>query len=170
MELLAIVQCTVYADDDVVLWNSTFSTFYSTCPLCSLSTSVSICLCLHLCITVIYLSISLEVSVSVFLSMLFSFLLIFHLTHPSFLSLWISLTCSLSPGFFFQLSLLFQLGERLGQLLIHCFISEKQCDHGQLTNLLHFKFLPCKRELGIPLLPPSLSFYEKDAVGWQQQC
>ena len=39
MELLAIVQCTVYADVVVVLWNSTFSTFYSTCPLCSLSWS-----------------------------------------------------------------------------------------------------------------------------------
>ena len=50
-----------------------FCTFYSTCPLCSLSTSVCICLCLHLCITIIYLSISLEVSVSVLLSVLFSF-------------------------------------------------------------------------------------------------
>ena len=77
MELLAIVQCTVYADVVVVLWTSTFSTFYSTCPLCSLSISLCICLCLHLCITVVYLSISLEVSVSVFLSVLFSFLLNF---------------------------------------------------------------------------------------------
>ena len=68
-----------------------------------------ICLCLHLCITVIYLSISLEVTGSVFLFLLF--LLIFHLTHPSFSSLWISLTCSLYLGFFFQLSLLWQLGE-----------------------------------------------------------
>ena len=39
------------------------------------------------------------------------FLLIFHLTYPSFSSLWISLTCSLSPRFFFQLPLLFELGE-----------------------------------------------------------
>ena len=85
------------------------STFYSTCPLFSLSTSVCICLCLHLCITVIYLSISLEVTGSVFLFLLF--LLIFHLTCPSFSSLWISLTCSLYLGFFFQLSLLWQLGE-----------------------------------------------------------
>ena len=45
----------------------------------------------------------------------------------------------------FQLSLLFQPGERLGELLIQCFISDKQCDHSQFTNLLHFKFLPCKR-------------------------
>ena len=29
---------------------------------------------------------------------------------------------------------------------IHCFISDKQCDYSQLRNLLHFKFLPCKRE------------------------
>ena len=73
------------------------------------------------------------------------FLLIFHLTHLSFSSLYISITCSLSPGFFFQLSLLFQLVERLEELLIRCFISDKQCDHSQFTNLLHFKFLPCKR-------------------------
>ena len=39
------------------------------------------------------------------------FLLIFHLTHLSFSSLYTSLTYSLSPGFFFQLSLLFQLGK-----------------------------------------------------------
>ena len=34
---------------------------------------------------------------------LYCFLLIFQLTHPSFSSFYISLTCSLSPGFFFQL-------------------------------------------------------------------
>ena len=50
-----------------------FTTFYSTCPLFSLSTSVCICLCLHLCVTVIYLYINLEVTGSVFLSVLFSF-------------------------------------------------------------------------------------------------
>ena len=83
------------------------------------------------------------------------FLLIFHLTHPSFLSLYTSLTCSLFPGFFFQLSLLLQLGERLGELLIHCFISDKQCDHSQFTSLLNFRFLPCKRGQESPfyLLP-----------------
>ena len=108
MELLAIVQCTVYADVGVVLWNSTFLHFIQHVLFVPCSTSVCICLCLHLCITINYLSISLEVSVSVFLC---CFILIFHLTHPSFLGLWISLTCSLSPGFFFQLSLLFQLGE-----------------------------------------------------------
>ena len=47
----------------------------------------------------------------------------------------------------FQLSLLFQPGEILGELVIQCFISDKQCDHSQFINLLHFKFLPCKRGL-----------------------
>ena len=71
MQLLATVQCTVYEDVDVVLWNS-ISTFYSTCPLFPLSTSMCICLCLHLYITVIYLSISLEVTGSIFLFVLFA--------------------------------------------------------------------------------------------------
>ena len=59
----------------MLMWSCgiALSTFYSTCPLFSLSTSVCICLCLHLCITVIYLSISLEVTGSVFLFVLFSF-------------------------------------------------------------------------------------------------
>ena len=76
---------------------------------------------------------------------LLTFLLIFY----------ISWTCSLSSGFFFQLSLLFQLWERVGELLIHCFISDKQCDHSQFTSLLNFKFLPCKRGQESPfyLLP-----------------
>ena len=29
---------------------------------------------------------------------------------------------------------------------IHCFISDKQCDHSQIRNLLHFKLLPYQRE------------------------
>ena len=29
---------------------------------------------------------------------------------------------------------------------IHCFLFDKQCDHSQLRNLLHFKLLPCQRE------------------------
>ena len=66
---------------------------------------------------------------------LLTFLLIFY----------ISWTCSLSPGFLFQLSLLFPLGERLGELLIHSFISDRQCDHSQFSSLLYFEFLPCKR-------------------------
>ena len=121
------------------MWSCGIALFFILfmCPLCSLSTSVCICLCLHLSITIIYLSISLK-SLWVYFSLwcfLLTFLLIFY----------ISWTFPLSPGFFFQLSLLFQLGERLGELIIHCFISDKQCDHSQFTSLLHFKFLPCKR-------------------------
>ena len=82
MQLLATVQCTVYEDVDVVLWNS-ISTFYSTCPLFFLSTSVCICLCLHLCITVICLSITLEVTGSLFLFVLFSFNFFIWLLLPS---------------------------------------------------------------------------------------
>ena len=29
--------------------------------------------------------------------------------------------------------------------LIYSFISDKQCEHSQLSNILHFKLLPCKR-------------------------
>ena len=85
-----------------------FSTFYLTCPLCSLSIS---CVYVYVCISVSlsFISPSLWKSLSAFLSVLFSFN--FYLTHPSFSSLYISLTCSPSPGFFFQLSLFFQLGE-----------------------------------------------------------
>ena len=115
------------------------STFYLTCPLFSLSTSVCICLCLHLCITVIYLSISLEVTGSVFLSVLFSFNFSFDtsfLLKPlSFLISWI---------LFFNSHFSFKV-EKDALFYIHCFISDKQCDHSQLRNLLHFNFFPCKR-------------------------
>ena len=121
------------------MWSCGIALFFILfmCPLCSLSTSVCICLCLHLSITIIFLSISLK-SLWVYFSLwcfLLTFLLIFY----------ISWTFPLSPGFFFQLSLLFQLGERLGELIIHCFISDKQCDHSQFSSLLYFEFLPCKR-------------------------
>ena len=84
------------------------STFYSTCPLFSLSTSVCICLCLHLCITVIYLSISLEVTGSVFLSVLFSF----NFSFDSFFLLKPLNFPYLLPTSWILLSILFQLGER----------------------------------------------------------
>ena len=68
-----------------------------------------ICLSLHLCIIIIYLSISLEVSVSVFVFVLFSFNFSFG---SSFFFEPLNFPyCSLSPGFFFQLPLLFPLGE-----------------------------------------------------------
>ena len=62
-----------------------------------------VCLFLHLCITIVYLSTPLEISVSVFLSVvfLFTFLLI----------LYISWTCSLSPGFFSNSLFSFNLEE-----------------------------------------------------------
>ena len=96
-----------------------FSTFYLTCPLCSLSIS---CVYVYVCISVSlsFISPSLWKSLWVYFSLwyfLLTFLLIFY----------ISWTCSLSRWFFFQLSLLIQLRERLGELLIHCFISDKQC-------------------------------------------
>ena len=107
MQLLTTVQCTVYAD---VLWSSTFLHFIQHVLFvpCLLQ-----CVYVYVCISVSpsFTSPSLWKSLWVYFSLCFS-LLIFHLTHPSFLSLWISLTCSLSPGFFFQISLLFQLGER----------------------------------------------------------
>jgi len=59
MELLAIVQCTAYADVGVALWNSTFLQFFSRSLLCSLS----ILVCIYLCTSLICLPISLEVSV-----------------------------------------------------------------------------------------------------------
>ena len=142
LELLTTVQCTVYADVGVLLWNSTFLHFIQHLLFvpCILQ-----CVYVYVCISVSlsFTSPSLWKSLWVYFSLCFS-LLIFHLTHPSFLSLWISLICPLSPGFFFQLPLLFQLGERYTLWYIS-FISDKQCDHSQLSNLLHFKLLPCKR-------------------------
>ena len=115
------------------------STFYLTCPLFSLSTSVCICLCLHLCITVIYLSISLEVTGSLFLFVLFAF-------KCSFDSYF--LVKPLNFRYFFPISwiLLSTLSSLSTWRKIHCFISDKQCDHTQLRNHLHFKLLPCKIE------------------------
>ena len=143
MQLLATVQCIIYADVNVVLWNSTFLHFIQ---------YVLFFPCLFQCVyAYVYISVSLSfISPSLWKSLgvyfsLCGFLLIFHLTLTSFSSLRISLTYSLYLGFIFQLSLLFQLGEKLGELFIHCFIYDKQCDHSQFTNLLHFKFLPCKR-------------------------
>ena len=108
----------------------------------SLSTSVCICLCLHLCITIIYLSISLEVSVSVFLSVLFYF----NFSLDSSFLLGPLNFSNLFPLSWILLSTLSSLSTWRN---IHCFlfsfIYDKQCDHDQLSNLLHFKLLPCKR-------------------------
>ena len=125
----------------MLMWSCgiALSTFYSTCPLFSLSTSVCICLCLHLCITVIYLSISLEVTGSVFLFVLFSF----NFSFDSYFLLKPLNFPYLIPIYWILLSILFQLGERY--TVLHCFISDQQCEHSQLRNLLHFKLLSCKR-------------------------
>ena len=114
------------------------SKFYSTRPLSSLSTSVCIHLCLHLCITVIYLSISLEVTGNVFFFVLFSFNFSFD---SSFL------LQPLNFPYLFTISwiLLSILSSLSTWRKIHCFVSDKQCDHSQLRNLLHFKLVPCKR-------------------------
>jgi len=141
------------------------STFYSTCPLFSLSTSVCICLCLHLCITVIYLSISLEVTGSVFLFVLFSF----NFSFDSYFFL-----KPLNFPYFFPISwiLLSTLSSLTTWRKIHCFIYTVLYLTSSVTtanspNLLHFKLLPCKRGWA-PLLPPSLRFFEKEGqVKWK---
>ena len=91
-----------------------------------------------------------------FLRVVFSSFNFSVLTHPCFFSLLISLICFLSSGFFSQPSVPFLFGERLGELLLHCFTSEKQCEHSQVTNSLNFRFFPHKIRIMIPFynLPP----------------
>ena len=98
-----------------------------------------ICLCLHRCNTVIYLSFSLEVTGSLFLFVLFPFNFSFD---SSFL------LKLLKFPYLFPISwiLLSTLSYLSTWRKIHCFISDKQCDHTQLRNHLHFKLLPCKIE------------------------
>ena len=118
----------------MLMWTCGIALFYMlfNCPLFALSVSVCTCLGLHLCITVIYLSISLEVTGSVFLFLLF--LLIFHLTCPSFSSLWISLTCFLYLGFFFQLSLLCQLEDRYTVLYLASSVTTDNSETSCISN------------------------------------
>ena len=102
MQLLATVQCTVYEDVDVVLWNSIFLHFIQHVLFYP---GLFQCVYAYVCISVSlsFISPSLWKSLGVYFS-LCCFLLIFHLTLSSFSSLWISLTCSLHLGFFFQFS------------------------------------------------------------------
>ena len=105
--------------------------------------------------SLIYLFIFFNVSLCSEFSVLFSFSFSI-LMLPCFFILLISLICFLSPGFFPQPSVPFLLGERLGELLLCCFISDKQCDHSQVINSLNFRFLPHKIRIRIPfynLLP-----------------
>ena len=108
------------------------STFYSTCPLLSLSTSMCICLCLHLCVTVTYLSISLEVTWSVFLFVLFAFNFSFDLSF--LLKPLNSLTCLLYLGLFFQFSLLCQLGERYTVLYLTSSVTTANSETSCISN------------------------------------
>ena len=89
MQLLATVQCTVYADVNVVLWNSTFLHFIQHFLFVH---SLLQCVYAYVCISVTmsFISPSLWKSLGVYFS-LCCFLLIFHLTCPSFSSLWIPL-------------------------------------------------------------------------------
>ena len=82
------------------------------------------------------------------------FLLIFHLTHPSFLSLYISLTCSLSPGFFVQLSLLFKLGEHWENYLYTILYLKRSVTKANSQTSCFSNSSPVKEERN----PPSTSF------------
>ena len=85
MQLLATVQCTVYADVDVVLWNSTFLHFIQHVLFFSCLLQ---CVYVYVCISVSlsFISPSLWKSLGVYFS-LSCFLLIFHLIHLSFPSI-----------------------------------------------------------------------------------
>ena len=58
----------------------------------------------------------------------------FHLTLTSFSSLWISLNCSLYLGFFFQLSLLFQLRERYTVLYLTSSVTTANSETSCISN------------------------------------
>ena len=87
-------------------------------------------------------------SLSVFLSVVFSFNFSFNFLH--FLNL-----CPISWILLLTL-LLFQLGEKWGELFIHCFISDNQCDHShsQASCISNSSLVKEDRN------PPSTSFPE----------
>ena len=124
MQLLATVQCTVYADVDVVLWNSTFYILFNMSSFFP-----------------IYFSVYMPMSASLYHC---------HLSLHLFGSFSFDSSFLLKPldfPYLFPISwiLLSTLSSLTTWRMIHCFISDKQCDHSQLRNLLHFKLLPCKR-------------------------
>ena len=116
-----------------------------------------ISLCLHLCITVIYLSIPLEVSVSGFLSVVFSF----NFLH--FLNLFPISWILLSTLFSFNLEKHWE-----SYLYTVLYLTSSVTTANSQTSCISNSSLV--KEDRNPPLPPSLSFYEKDTVGWQQQC
>ena len=91
---------------------------------------------------------------------LYCFLLIFHLTYPSFSSLWISLTCSLSPRFFFELPLLFQLGERYTVLYTDLYLTSSVTAANSVSSIISNCSLVKEHKS-----PPSISFLE---VLWEE--
>ena len=114
------------------------------------------CIYVYVCISVSlsFPSPSLWKSLWVYLS-LCCFLSTFHLTHPSLLSLWISVTCSLSPGFFFQLPLLFQLGEKYTVLYTVLYLTSRVNTANSGTSCIS----NCSLVKGHKS-PPSTSFLE----------
>ena len=132
MQLLETVQCTVYADVDVVLCNSTFLHFDQHVLFfpCQFQ-----CVYAYVCISVSlsFFSPSLWKSLGVYFSLCF-LLLIFHLTLTSFSSLWISLTFSLYLGFFFQLSLLCQLEDRYTVLYLASSVTTDNSETSCISN------------------------------------
>ena len=89
----------------------------------------------YVCISVSlsFISPSLWKSLGVYFS-LCCFLLLFHLTLPSFSSLWISLTFSLYLGFFFQLSLLCQLEDRYTVLYLASSVTTDNSETSCISN------------------------------------
>ena len=96
MQLLATVQGTVYADVDVVLWNSTFLHFIQ-----------------RALFFLVYISVYMSMSASLYHCHLSLHLFGSHwecISLTSFSSRWISLICSLYLGFFFQFSFTLEKG------------------------------------------------------------
>ena len=153
MQLLATVQCTVYADVYVVLWNSTFLHFIQHVLIFPyLLQYVYAYVCISVSLSLI--SLSLWKSLGVYFS-LCCLLLNFHLTRPSFSSLWISLTCLLYLGFFFQFSLLCQLRERYTVLYLTSSVTTANSETSCISNCSLVK----EEEP-----PPSTSFLE---IRWE---
>ena len=145
----------------MLIWSCGIALFCILFNMFSLSISVCICLCQHLCITVIYFSISLEVTGCVFLYVLFAFNFSFDL---SFLLKPLNFPY-LFPifGLFFQLSLLIQLVERYTVLYLISSVTIANSETSCISNCSVVK------ENESPSTS-SLRFFEKEWLGWQQQC
>ena len=151
-----VVPCTIYADIDVVLWNSTFPHFVQHVLFfpCLFQ-----CVYAYVCISVSlsFISPSLWKSLAVYFS-LCCLLLNVHLTLTSLSSLWISVTFFLYLGFFFQLFLLFQLGERYTVLYLTSSVTTPNSETTCISNCSLVKE---------DMSSPSTSFLE---VLWEGIC